>query len=60
MGFLDDALDKAKDLAADHPDQVEAGLDKAKDLISEKTGGKFDSQVDAAADKATDALGLGE
>jgi hypothetical protein len=61
LSFLDkakDALEKVEDLAKDNPDKVEAGIDKAKDLISDKTGGKFDSQIDAAAEKATDALGL--
>ncbi len=63
MGFLDDAKDalgKVEELAKEHPDQIKDGLDKAKDLISDKTGGKFDSQIDSAAAKATDALGITE
>jgi len=58
MGFLDDAVDKAKDLAGDHPDQVSDGLEKAEGLINEKTGGKFEDQLDGGVDKAKDALGL--
>ncbi|MEX0429394.1 antitoxin [Nocardioides sp. DS6] len=60
MGFLDDAIDKAKDLAEDHPDQVSAGLDKAEGLINEKTGGKFEDQLDGGVEKAKDALGIDE
>jgi len=58
MGFLDDAVDKAKDLAEDHPDQVSDGLEKAQGLINEKTDGKFEDQLDGGVDKAKDALGL--
>ena len=58
MGFLDDAIDKAKDLAEDHPDQVSDGLEKAQGLINEKTDGKFEDQLDGGVDKAKDALGL--
>jgi hypothetical protein len=55
MSFLDDAkeaLDKAEEFAKEHPDQIKAGLDKAKGVISEQTGGKYDSQINAAAEKA--------
>lgn len=58
MGFLDDALDKAKDMASEHSEQVSAGLDKAADLADEKTGGKYGDQIDGGVDKAKDALGL--
>ncbi|MCA1983152.1 antitoxin [Nocardioides nematodiphilus] len=58
MGFLDDALDKAKDAIADHPDQVSEALDKAGEFASDKTGGKFDGQIEGGLDKAKDALGL--
>lgn len=55
MSFLDDAKDalgKAEEFAKEHPDQIKAGLDKAKGLISEQTGGKFDAQINSAAEKA--------
>jgi hypothetical protein len=61
MGFMDDAKDalgKVEDLAQEHSEQVKDGLEKAKDVISEKTGGKYDDKIDAAADKLTDKLGL--
>ncbi|WP_280204771.1 antitoxin [Nocardia farcinica] len=38
---------KAMDLAAQNADKVDAVIDKAGDLVDEKTGGKFAGQVDA-------------
>jgi hypothetical protein len=49
MGFMDEAkelAEKAKDLASGHEDQAKAALDKAGDLIDEKTGDKYKDQVD--------------
>lgn len=50
-------LDKAKDLAGDNADKIGEGLDKAADLINDKTGGKFEGQIDGAVDKAKGLLG---
>jgi hypothetical protein len=50
MGFLD----KAKDLAGKHADQVKAGIDKAEDAVDKATKGKYSSQIDSAGDKAAD------
>jgi hypothetical protein len=58
MGFLDDAVDKAKDAISEHPDQVSDALDKAGQFADEKTGGKYGEQIDGGLDKAKDALGL--
>lgn len=60
MGFLGDAVGKAKDFAQKNPDKVNAGMDKAKDTISDKTGGKYDKQVDAGAEKLEGFLGADE
>ncbi len=49
-------LDKAKDLAAEHADKVEAAVDKAADLVDDKTGGKFTGQVDQAQEFVKDKL----
>jgi len=57
MGFMDDALDKAKDLAGDNADKLEGVVDKAADLADEKTGGKFSDQIDSGADAAKEQLG---
>ena len=48
MGFLD----KITDAVGDHAEQVEGAVDKAADLIDEKTGKKHSDQIDQAADKA--------
>jgi hypothetical protein len=56
MGFLDDMKDKAEQLVDEHGDQVSAGIDKAADLVDEKTGGSLGDKVDLGADKAKDAL----
>lgn len=39
--------DKAEDLAAEHKEQVEGGIDKAADLLGNKIG--HDDQIDKAA-----------
>ena len=39
-------FDKIKQLAAEHPDQVDQGLKKGGDLLDEKTGGRYAGQVD--------------
>lgn len=54
---LGDIVNKVKDLAADHPDQVNQGIDKAGDAVDERTGGKHASQVDKAQDAVKGHLG---
>ncbi|MCB9438663.1 MAG: antitoxin [Mycolicibacterium sp.] len=45
-------LDKAKDLIGQNADKVEAAIDKAGDVIDEKTEGKFSGVVDKAQEAA--------
>lgn len=49
-------FDKAKDLANEHHDSVDQGIDKAADLADEKTGAKHTEQIDQAAQHAKKAL----
>ncbi|MFV1962507.1 MAG: antitoxin [Acidimicrobiia bacterium] len=49
-------VDKAKDMAADNKDTVKDGIEKAADVVDDKTGGKFSDQVDKGADAAKDAV----
>ncbi|MCW2747755.1 MAG: antitoxin [Nocardioidaceae bacterium] len=63
MGFFDrfkkqatDAADKASDLVGDHADQIDTGIDKAADLASKATKGKFDDRIDSAADAAKEQV----
>jgi hypothetical protein len=46
MGFLDKALDKAKEVLSENADKVGQAIDKAGDIIDEKTQGKYSSTVD--------------
>jgi hypothetical protein len=49
---LDKLKDKAEEIAEDHGDKIADGLEKAGDLVDEKTGGKHGEQIDTAVDKA--------
>ncbi|WP_084082602.1 antitoxin [Corynebacterium freneyi] len=53
-------FDKAKQFAEDNPDKVNQGIDKAGDLVDERTGGKHSEQVDKAQDAARKHLGGNE
>lgn len=58
---IGDFVDKAKDLASEHEDQVTEGIDKAADMADEKTDGKYSEQVDQGAEKAKEYVeGLDE
>jgi hypothetical protein len=50
-------IEKIKQLAGKHPDQVNKGMDKAEQAADQKTGGKYDSQVQQAGDRAEGYLG---
>lgn len=52
MGFLD----KAKDALQGKSDQAAKALDKAGDVIDDKTKGKYTDKIDKAVDKASDVL----
>lgn len=62
MGFLDKFKDnadelksKAAELAGEHNDKIDAGLDKASGLLNKATGGKFEGQIGSATEKAKEA-----
>lgn len=54
MGF-DELKNKAQELAGQHGDKVEQGVDKGAEFAKDKFG--HEEQVDSAADKAKDFLG---
>ncbi len=59
MGITDrfkDFTDKARELAAEHADQVDQGVEKAGDLADERTGGQHSEKIEQGVDKAQDAL----
>ena len=54
MSIFDDIKGKAEELLGSHGDQVKDGIEKAGDLIDDKTGGKFADQVDGVQKAASD------
>ncbi len=55
---MPDFMDEAKNLASEHSDLVDKGLDQAEHFASDKTGGKFDSQLEAGENQAEGFLGV--
>ncbi len=53
-------FDKAKELLGQHDEQVDAAIEKAGDMVDEKTGGKFEGQVDQAQDLLQEKTGEGD
>ncbi len=49
-------FDKAKDALGDHSEQVGVGIDKAGDLVDDKTGGKYAEHVDQGQEFAKGKL----
>ncbi len=45
-------FDKVKDLAGQHADKVEGAIDKAADMVDERTGGKYADHIDKGAEAA--------
>ena len=52
--------DKAKQLASEHPDQVDEGLKRAGDIADQRTGGRFGDQIQQGEQRAEDYLGSGQ
>ena len=58
MGFLDKLKgkkDKAVELAKQHDDKIDQGIEKASDLANKATKGKYADKIDGAAEKAKGA-----
>jgi antitoxin protein of toxin-antitoxin system len=59
MGISDSIggmADKAKDMASEHPDEVEGAVNKVADKADDATGNKFSDQIDKGKDMAGDAI----
>lgn len=52
MGFLD----KVKSLVSKNADKVDMAIDKAGNIVDQKTQGKYSSQVDKVQDAAKKAV----
>ncbi len=53
-------MDKAKDLADSHDEQVDQGLEKVGEQVDERTGEKYSSQIDKGVDQAQQRTGEGD
>ncbi|MFJ7086014.1 antitoxin [Streptomyces griseus] len=51
------ALDKIKKMLKGHEDQAGKGIDKAGDMVDDRTQGKYKKHVDTAQDKLKQQLG---
>jgi hypothetical protein len=45
-------FDKVKKLAEEHSEKLEGAVDKAAEVIDEKTGGKYSEQIESGTEKA--------
>lgn len=52
MGFMD----KVKGMLGQHGDKADQGIDRAGDMVDDKTGGKHAAHVDKAQQAAKDRL----
>jgi antitoxin protein of toxin-antitoxin system len=59
MPDFSEMADEAKKLAGEHPDTANKGIEEAGQAAGDKTGGRFDSQIDQGEGKARDFLGTG-
>ena len=50
-------FDKAKDAMSGQQDKVDAGVEKAGDMVDERTGDKYTEQVDQGQEMAKEKLG---
>ncbi|WP_244251796.1 antitoxin [Micromonospora antibiotica] len=53
-------MNKVKDFADKHDKQADQGLDKAGDFADERTGGKYDEQIDKGVDAIQARTGEGD
>jgi hypothetical protein len=57
---MNDFLNKAKDVAGQHDEQVDKGLERAGDEADKRTGGKYDDKIDKGVDAAQQHTGGGD
>ncbi|WP_175411531.1 antitoxin [Streptomyces sp. TRM64462] len=63
MGFLDSlkvklapAKDKVSDLAQQHGDKIDHGIEKAAKAVDRRTKGKYSDKIESGTDRAKHAL----
>jgi hypothetical protein len=60
MGKLEEMKNKAKDLVTENRDRIDDGLEKAGDMINQRTGGKHEDKIDQGLAKAKEGLDRAE
>jgi hypothetical protein len=60
MGKLDELKNKAKDMVTENRDRVEGSLDKAGEMVNQRTGGKHEDKIDQGLAKAKEGLDRAE
>lgn len=60
MGFLDDAMAKAKGLIDKNDEKVDDAIEKAGDLVDDKTGDKYADQINKGQDLLQEKTGEGD
>ncbi|MES4887901.1 antitoxin [Streptomyces sp. NPDC096012] len=50
-------MDKIKGMLKGHEDMTDKGIDKGGDYVDQRTGNKYQSQVDTGQDKLRDEFG---
>jgi hypothetical protein len=53
-------MDKAKEYADQHDEQVDRGVEKAGDMADQRTGGQHGEQIDRGVDIAQERTGEGD
>ena len=56
MSMFDNIKDKVQGLVDEHGDKAGQGLDRAGDLVDQRTGGQHSDQIDQGVEKAKNAL----
>lgn len=60
MSNFSDMVNKAKELAGEHPDQVHSALDKIESLVNEKTDNKYADKIAKGEGMVEKQLGIDE
>jgi len=55
---MSEFMDEAKKLASEHSDVADQAFDQAAQMADEKTGGKFDGQIQAGEQQAESYVGV--
>jgi hypothetical protein len=55
MGKMDEMKDKAKEMAGQHGDKIDQGMDKAGDMAKEKAPDQHDDKIDKGVDRGKQA-----